>query len=76
MLNQFTPYLLQALFGNFTHILDGVGVTPTKAGIAPTEVGTTPTVAGIAEGVDLKQDTGTWYTYKQSWVSLWTNSTN
>jgi hypothetical protein len=33
-------------------------------------------VAGIAEGVDLKQDTGTWYTYKQSWVSLWTNSTN
>jgi hypothetical protein len=61
MLTQSTPYLRKAIFGNFTHTLDGVGITPIKAGIAPTEVDITHTVACIAVGVDFKQDADTKY---------------
>jgi len=57
MLTQSTPYLLKAIFGNFTHTLAGVGITPIKVGIAPTEVGITHTVAGIAEDVDFNKKT-------------------
>jgi hypothetical protein len=57
MLTQSTPYLVKAIFGNFTHTLAGVGITPIKVGIAPTEVGITHTVAGIAEDVDFNKKT-------------------